>query len=113
MATHTFCDGVQRRDFLKVGAVSGFGLGMGLPQFLAKAKEGDLNPKAKGKAPQAAKKPAGLAGLAGANRFGGLDSDDDDEDDRPEIGPSPSFTPRNHTPAIAQKCGKLANTSFL
>ena len=50
MATHTFCDGVQRRDFLKVGAVSGFGLGMGLPQFLAKAKEGDLNPTAKGKA---------------------------------------------------------------
>ena len=50
MATHTYCDGVQRRDFLKVGAVSGFGLGMGLPQFLAKAKEGDLNPKAKGKA---------------------------------------------------------------
>ena len=50
MATHTFCDGVQRRDFLKVGAVSGFGLGMGLPQFLAKASEGQLNPKAKGKA---------------------------------------------------------------
>ena len=50
MATHTFCDGIQRRDFLKVGAVSGFGLGMGLPQFLAKAKQGDLNPKAKGKA---------------------------------------------------------------
>ena len=44
MATHTFCDGVQRRDFLKVGAVSGFGLGMGLPQFLAKASEGKLNP---------------------------------------------------------------------
>ena len=50
MATHTFCDGIQRRDFLKVGAVSGFGLGMGLPQFLAKASEGQLNPKAKGKA---------------------------------------------------------------
>ena len=50
MATHTFCDGVQRRDFLKVGAVSGFGLGLGLPQFLAKAEEGGLNPKAKGKA---------------------------------------------------------------
>jgi len=50
MATHTFCDGVQRRDFLKVGAVSGFGLGMGLPQFLAKASEGQLNSKAKGKA---------------------------------------------------------------
>ena len=50
MATHTFCDGVQRRDFLKVGAVSGFGLGMGLPQFLAKASEGELNPKDKGKA---------------------------------------------------------------
>ena len=47
MATHTFCDGVQRRDFLKVGAVSGFGLGMGLPQFLAKASEGQLNPKGK------------------------------------------------------------------
>ena len=50
MATHTFCDGVQRRDFLKVGAVSGFGLGMSLPQFLAKGSEGQLNPKAKGKA---------------------------------------------------------------
>ena len=47
MATHTFCDGVQRRDFLKVGAVSGFGLGMGLPQFLAKASEGQLNSKGK------------------------------------------------------------------
>ena len=50
MATHTFCDGIQRRDFLRVGAVSGFGLGMGLPHFLAKASEGQLNPKAKGKA---------------------------------------------------------------
>ncbi len=50
MATHTYCDGVQRRDFLKVGALSGFGLGMGLPQFLAKAGDGAVNPNAKGKA---------------------------------------------------------------
>jgi hypothetical protein len=50
MATHTFCDGVQRRDFLKVGAVSGFGLGLGLPQFLASADEGRVNPNAKAKA---------------------------------------------------------------
>ena len=49
MATHTFCDGIQRRDFLKVGAVSGFGLGLGLPQFLAQADEGRVNPNAKGK----------------------------------------------------------------
>jgi len=50
MATHTYCDGVQRRDFLKVGALSGFGLGLGLPQFLAKAGDGAVNPNAKGKA---------------------------------------------------------------
>ena len=50
MATHTFCDGIQRRDFLKVGAVSGFGLGLGLPQFLASADEGRVNPNAKAKA---------------------------------------------------------------
>ncbi|MBC8326556.1 MAG: DUF1501 domain-containing protein [Verrucomicrobia subdivision 3 bacterium] len=50
MAKHTYCDGVQRRDFLKVGALSGFGLGMGLPQFLAKAGDGAVNPNAKGKA---------------------------------------------------------------
>src|SRR5262245_37317011 len=30
-----FCDGVRRRDFLKVGAASMFGAGMGLPQLLA------------------------------------------------------------------------------
>jgi hypothetical protein len=41
---------VQRRDFLKVGALSGFGLGLGLPQFLAKAGDGAVNPNAKGKA---------------------------------------------------------------
>ena len=50
MAPHTVCDGIQRRDFLKVGAVSGFGLGLGLPQFLAQADEGRVNPNAKAKA---------------------------------------------------------------
>ena len=28
MAAHLFCDGIQRRDFLKVGALSGVGLGL-------------------------------------------------------------------------------------
>jgi len=28
MATHLFCDGIQRRDFLKIGALSGVGLGL-------------------------------------------------------------------------------------
>ena len=28
MAAHLFCDGIQRRDFLKVGALRGVGLGL-------------------------------------------------------------------------------------
>ena len=28
MATHRYCDGIARRDFLKVGALSGVGLGL-------------------------------------------------------------------------------------
>ena len=57
MATHTFCDGVQRRDFLKVGAVSGFGLGMGLPQFLAKARKASSIPR-----PRARRRSSRLGG---------------------------------------------------
>ncbi len=50
MATHLFCDGVQRRDFLRVGALTGMGIGMGLSRFLAMGKEGAVNPSAKAKA---------------------------------------------------------------
>src|SRR5678816_2170732 len=31
------CDGVTRRDFLRVGALTGFGLSLSLPDFLATA----------------------------------------------------------------------------
>jgi len=37
MATHLFCDGIQRRDFLKIGALSGMGLGLSDYLGLAKA----------------------------------------------------------------------------
>ena len=37
MATHLFCDGIQRRDFLKIGALSGVGLGLSDYLSLAKA----------------------------------------------------------------------------
>ncbi|MDP6795721.1 MAG: DUF1501 domain-containing protein [Verrucomicrobiota bacterium] len=36
MATHRYCNGIARRDFLKVGALSGFGLA--LPDYLGLAK---------------------------------------------------------------------------
>ena len=36
MATHQYCDGIARRDFLKVGALSGVGLG--LPDYLGLTK---------------------------------------------------------------------------
>ncbi len=39
MSKHTFCDGVSRRDFLRVGAISGFGLSFGLQNYLAHAGE--------------------------------------------------------------------------
>ena len=42
MATHTFCDGIQRRDFLKVGALAG--MGMSLPRYLAMAEEAGTAP---------------------------------------------------------------------
>lgn len=48
MAQHQFCDGVKRRDFLKVGALSG--LGLGLSNYLQLAQAGQVNKQAKGKA---------------------------------------------------------------
>lgn len=47
MATHTFCDGVTRRDFLRVGALAGIGLS--LPKFLELQAHGNVTP-AKGRA---------------------------------------------------------------
>ena len=41
MATHKYCDGVNRRDFLKVGALAGAGLT--LPGYMAMAKDGQLD----------------------------------------------------------------------
>lgn len=46
MSSHTFCDGVTRRDFLRVGALAGIGLS--LPKFLEMDALGDVTP-AKGK----------------------------------------------------------------
>jgi hypothetical protein len=40
MSNHLCCDGIARRDFLRVGAVTGFGFGVGLPQYLAHAAAG-------------------------------------------------------------------------
>lgn len=48
MSNHRYCDGVQRRDFLKVGALSG--LGIGLSNYLNMAKAGRISGKAKGQA---------------------------------------------------------------
>jgi uncharacterized protein (DUF1501 family) len=42
------CDGILRRDFLRVGALAG--LGLGLPDFLARASAGAVNGQAKAKA---------------------------------------------------------------
>jgi hypothetical protein len=42
MANHTFCDGVTRRDFLRVGALAGIGLS--LPKYLALADTGAVAP---------------------------------------------------------------------
>jgi uncharacterized protein (DUF1501 family) len=42
------CDGIPRRDFLRIGAIAG--LGLGLPKYLALAESGAVNGRAKGKA---------------------------------------------------------------
>ncbi len=45
MLTHTNCDGIRRRDFLKVGALTG--LGLSLPEFLQLAEAGGIRRSAK------------------------------------------------------------------
>ena len=35
----SFCDGIQRRDFLRIGSFSTFGLGFGLPELLARESD--------------------------------------------------------------------------
>jgi hypothetical protein len=35
MSSHLCCDGIARRDFLRVGAITGFGIGFSLQHFLA------------------------------------------------------------------------------
>jgi len=47
MRSNFFCDGINRRDFLKVGALTGVGLT--LSRYLAMAQAGEITP-AKGKA---------------------------------------------------------------
>jgi hypothetical protein len=34
-----YCDGVPRRDFLRIGAISGFGMGMTLQHFLSQTAQ--------------------------------------------------------------------------
>ncbi len=46
MSTNRFCDGVKRRDFLKVGAL---GAGLSLTDYLRLAKAGEVKPNAKAK----------------------------------------------------------------
>src|SRR6478672_4691751 len=48
MATNRYCDGLQRRDFLKVGALTG--LGLTLPNFLKMSQAGMVNSNGKAKA---------------------------------------------------------------
>jgi hypothetical protein len=47
MSKHTFCDGLTRRDFLRVGMLSGIGLS--LPQFFELKAAGEVAQTAKGK----------------------------------------------------------------
>ncbi len=37
MSNYLCCDGIARRDFLRIGAITGFGLTLGLPEYLARA----------------------------------------------------------------------------
>src|SRR6266581_3322359 len=37
MSNYLYCDGIARRDFLRIGAITGFGLTLGLPEYLARA----------------------------------------------------------------------------
>src|SRR5690349_8258884 len=47
MPSQLFCDGVRRRDFLRMGAA---GAALTLPGFLAREAAGAVDPKARGKA---------------------------------------------------------------
>ena len=48
MADHIFCDGIARRDFLKVGALAG--AGFSLADYMAMAHAGQVSQSSKGKA---------------------------------------------------------------
>ena len=51
MSLHRFCDGVKRRDFLRVGALAGVGgFGLSLPEYLRRAQAGEVKTSAKAKA---------------------------------------------------------------
>src|SRR5688572_14008531 len=47
MNIYRCCDGITRRDFLRVGAITGFGIGLGLPQYLAHTADASAKGKAK------------------------------------------------------------------
>jgi hypothetical protein len=47
MSSYLCCDGIPRRDFLRIGAITGFGLGFGLQQYLAQAAQTAGTGKAK------------------------------------------------------------------
>jgi hypothetical protein len=49
MSTHHYCDGLTRRDFLRVGAITGFGFGFGLPEYLSHAADGGVTSGGKSK----------------------------------------------------------------
>jgi hypothetical protein len=50
MSNYLCCDGVTRRDFLRVGAITGFGLGFSLQNFLAHAAANGITPTGEAKA---------------------------------------------------------------
>ncbi|HEV7402869.1 MAG TPA: DUF1501 domain-containing protein [Chthoniobacteraceae bacterium] len=50
MSTYTCCDGVTRRNFIRIGAISGFGFGFGLQNYLATAATDDAVSGGKAKA---------------------------------------------------------------
>src|SRR4051812_8361283 len=45
--TYTCCDGITRRNFIRIGAISGFGFGFGLQNYLAAAETAGAGGKAK------------------------------------------------------------------
>jgi hypothetical protein len=47
MSTYTCCDGITRRNFIRIGAISGFGFGFGLQNYLAAAESAGASGKAK------------------------------------------------------------------